>query len=333
MIRTICAASMAAALAIVAAPAASAQDASTNNIVPASGKMYRIGMLNYASGGATDLIKKLLAQRGYVEGKNVTYDIRTANRDKTAVDQAAIDLVAWKPDVIVSLMSNADLALKKALVGKKVPVVVWSTDPQSVGVVASHRRPGGNFTGFSYEPYQAMLHLRLLKLAVPNLTSVCYLYNHTYVVAPHELEEFREAAKLMNTKVIVFEALEKPQVIDAFARMSKSGCGAVAIGPHELFNTNGPLVGGLARQYKFATIGLQTSIVRGGGLAAYAPPFERGWPAMAEVIARIINGADPATIPVERGFKSPLTINMQTARYLKLTLPADLVDEADTLIE
>lgn len=295
--------------------------------------MYRIGVITYASPGLEQPLKGALERMGYQEGVNVTYRILAAGRDFSLMDGYARELVEWKPDVIVSLMTNAHVAVQKATAANPIPVVLWSADPLETGVIKSFRRPGTNFTGFSYEPHTQALQVRFLKKAVPDLTCIGHLYNSTYAPAPSTMRHLKQEGALMNVAVHVYEVQEKDALEGAIARMKVDGCGGFVVGPHELFNSNGALIGQLALKYGLAAVSIQTSITRGGGLAAYAPPFDKGWPAMAPVIDRLLHGADPADIPIERGFKSPLTINLAAARQLGLFLSPELIDEADEVIE
>lgn len=300
---------------------------------PEPGRTYRIGIITYAGPGLEQPLKRALAALGYVEGQNTLYQMRAGERDITRMDAHARDLVAWEPDVIVSLMTNAHVAVQKATRARPIPVVLWSADPLETGVIESFRRPGTNFTGFSYEPHTQVLQVRLLKRAVPNLRCIGHLYNHTYAPAPSTRRQLEAAGALMNVPVKVYEVLEASQLPGAIAQMKVDGCGGFVVGPHELFNGNGAQIGQLALEHGLAAVSIQISVTRGGGLATFAPPFDKGWPAMAPVIDRLLHGADPAEIPVERGFKSPLTLNLAAARQLGLTLPPDLIDEADEVLE
>ena len=321
----------AASLALLAwSGAAFAQEAPLG---PEPDRVYRIGFITYAGPGGGGAIKRELAKLGYREGENVIYEERAGNRDLSAMDRHAEDLVAWNPDLIVSLMTNAHVAVMKATQDNPVPVVFWSADPLQTGVINSFREPGTNFTGFSYEPHTQALEVRFLKLALPGIKCIGHLYNHTYAPAPSTRRDLVAAGELMNVPIRVYEVLEKDGLEPALAQMKADGCDGFIVGPHELFNGNGAMIGQLALKYSLAAVSIQTSVTNGGGLAAFSPPSNRGWPAMAPVIDRLLKGADPATIPIERGFKSPLTINLRAARELGLTLPAQLIDEADILIQ
>lgn len=300
---------------------------------PVAGRVYRIGIITYASLGGEAPVKRALAELGYREGVNVLYEARSGNRDLSVMDRNARELVAWKPDLIISLMTNAHVAVQKATANNPIPVVLWSADPMETGVIRSFRKPGTNFTGFSYEPFVQVLEVRFLKLAIPGITCIGHLYNHTYAPAPSTMRELKTAGAIMNVPIRVYEVLEKDKLEPALAQMQADGCAGFVVGPHELFNGNGAMIGQLAQKYHLAAVSIQTSITNGGGLAAYSPPFERGWPAMAAVIDKLLHGAKPADIPIAREFKSPLMINLKAARQLGITLPPSLIDEADDLIE
>ena len=300
---------------------------------PVPDKVYRIGIISYAGPGMEEPIKRALADLGYEEGANVIYEERFGNRDLTVMDRLASELVAWRPDVIISLMTNAHVAVQRATADDPIPVVLWSADPLETGVIKSFRKPGTNFTGFSYEPHTQVLQVRFLKLAVPGIACIGHLYNHTYAPAPATLRELQSAGELMKVPIRVYEVLEQEDLRPMIARIKADGCDGFVVGPHELFNRNGATIGRLALENGLAAVSIQSSVVEGGGLAAFSPPFERGWPAMAPVVDRLLKGADPAAIPIERGFKSPLTINLAAASALGLTLPARLIDEADRVVE
>lgn len=295
---------------------------------------WRIAVITYAAPGGEGVVKRELAKLGYREGENVIYESRAGNRDMGATERAAHELVAWKPDLIISLMTNAHVVVQQATRETQTPVVFWSADPYETGVIRSFRRPGTNFTGFSYEAHTVDLQVRLLKLAVPGLKCVGHLYNHTYAPEAGTMRSFVRAAQIMGLGVTLQEVLYDDEIEARIAAIAAAGCGGFVVGPHELLNRNGQKIGQLALKYRLAAVSIQTSIVQGGGLASYSPPFERGWTAMAGVIDRILRkGENPAEIPVERGFKSPLLLNLRAARELGLSLPADLVDEADEVIE
>ncbi len=307
---------------------AAAQDGATPVERP-----YRIGIITYANLGLEEIVKRELQRLGYREGENVVYEARAGMRDMDATERHAQELVAWQPDLIISLMTNAHVAVQEATRETRTPVVFWSADPYGTGIIRSYRRPGTNFTGFSYSPHTQLLQIRLLKMAIPDLKCVGHIYNRTYAPAAGTVSNLVHAGQELGVPVRLHEILYQEEIEPQIAAIAAEGCGGFVVGPHEFLNRNGNLIGQLALKYDLAAVSIQTSVTQGGGLAAFSPPFERGWTAMAGVIDRILRGEDPAGIPVERGFKSPLLLNMSAARELGLTLPPELIDEADELIE
>jgi len=306
-------------------------------------RTFRIGIITFAgtpvpAGAASSPagppmpIKDLLADRGYREGQNVVYLYRAAGRDEALADRYAKELVDWGADLVISQMTNSDIAMKKATEGTRIPVVFWSTDPIAAGVVKSWAKSGTNFTGFAYEPTWALQQLRVLKLVVPTLTKVGHLYNHTYAPAANVLRDLRAEAKLLGIEILVRETLRAEEFEPAIAGMKADGAEGILVGPHELFNTNGDTLGGLSLKYRLPMVGCcQVSIARGGALASYSPP--NGWPAMADRIDLILKGkAKPEDLPILRSFASPLTLNLKTAAALGLTVPESLVQEAQQII-
>jgi putative ABC transport system substrate-binding protein len=277
-------------------------------------------------------IKDLLAERGYREGENVVYLYRAAGRDEALADRYAKEIVDWKPDLVISQMTNSDIAMKAVTETNRIPVVFWSTDPIAAGVVKSWGRSGTNFTGFAYEPTWALQQLRVLKLVVPGLKKVAHLYNHTYAPAANVLRDLQAEARLLGLEITVHETLRADEFEPAMVKMKAEGAGGILVGPHELFNANGSVLGGLSLKYRLPMVGCcQVSIARGGGLASYSPP--NGWPAMAERIDLILKGkAKPEDMPILRSFASPLTLNLKTAAALGLTVPDSLVQEAQQVI-
>lgn len=311
-----------------------AQSAVARDTAAGVSRPYRIGIITYATLGLERTVKRELDRLGLREGVDVIYEAREGRRDMKATERGAVELVAWQPDLIISLMTNAHVAVQEATKDSRTPVVFWSADPYETGIIKSYRKPGTNFTGFTNEPYLQDVELRLLKMAIPNLTCVGHLYNHTYPPAAGTVRNLVDAAARIGVQITLNEVLYEEEIEPQIAAIAARGCGGFVVGPHELLNRNGAKIGQLALKYRLAAVSIQTSVTDGGGLAAFSPPFERGWTAMAQMIVRILkHGEDPANMPIERGFRNPLRLNLKAARALGLTLPPELIDEADELIE
>jgi putative ABC transport system substrate-binding protein len=284
---------------------------------------FRIGLIHYVPKGdpfvSTEDIadfKSAMQRLGYEDGRHVVYNERYGERDKALTQQQAEDMLASEPDLICSFLTNPNIALKNTMqaTGQNVPVLCWATDLKEAGLIETHRRPGGNFTGFTYEPYHQWTKVRLLKLAVPDLVRVAHLYNPTYLPAPAVLHELQQAATSMGLELKIYEALQLDQLQPAIDAMRTDGCRGAIAGPHDFFNRNGEMLGKAFLAAGIAAVGNQMSITRTGGLASFNPPKKRGWPLMAQVADRILKGTPPAEIPIERSLRGVLTLNLQSAR-------------------
>ena len=301
---------------------------------------YRVGLLHVVGREDTSInpvdmadFKAGLLGLGYREGVDVEFRECYGNRDLARVRRLADELVAWPADVIVSFLTNANIALMEATRESRTPVVGWGTDHVVSGAAKSNRRPGRNFTGFSYLPFIYGARVRMLRMGVPRARKVGHLYNHTYSPALPGREEYGEILRDFGIEMPVYEALRVEDLEASVAAMRRDGCDAVMVGPHELFNTNGRLLGRLFLEHRLPAFGNQLTIPEYGGVGAMGPPHRNGWPVMAEVVDRILKGADPAEIPINRSLRGPTVLNRKAAELLGLDLPAQLVDEADVLLD
>jgi putative tryptophan/tyrosine transport system substrate-binding protein len=300
----------------------------------------RIGLIHYVGRGdafvdTNDVVwfKDAMTKIGYEAGRNVEYLELYGERDYALTQRHAQRIVDWRPDVIVSFMTNANLALKPLLQARPIPVVCWATDLMAGGLIDSYRRPGGHFTGFSYIPFNNWTKVRLLKLLLPNIRRVGHLYNPTYSPATASMEEFRSAAQAMGMEFRIYETLSKAVFRTSIDAMGHDSCDAAIVGPHELFNTNGAILGQMFLEARLPAVGNQLSIARNGGLASFNPGKRQAWPLMAFVVDDILRGADPAEIPINRNCRGPMTLNLKTARALGLEVSAQVLEEADVILE
>lgn len=300
----------------------------------------RVGLLHVVGKDDTSIktvdiadFKADMSRLGYQNGVNVEYRERYGDRDLDRVQRYAHELVAWPADVIVSFLTNANLALLEATKTSRTPVVCWGTDHIVSGVAETSRRPGKNFTGFSYMPFIYGARVRMLRMAVPHARMVGHLYNHTYSPAPAARDELAEIFGDFGIEMPVFEALEAADFEPRIKAMKDAGCEAVMVGPHGLFNTNGETLGKLFLKYRLPAFGNQLTIPEYGGVGGMGPPHTNGWPLMARVVDQILRGANPAEIPINRSLRGPTVLNLKAAEILRLQLSAKLIDEADILLD
>jgi putative ABC transport system substrate-binding protein len=279
-----------------------------------------------------DYFKQGMKKLGYEEGLNVEYRTCFGNRDLSLVRKHADDLVAWPADVIVSFLTNSNLVAMEATKESGTPVVGWGTDHVVARTVESNRRPGKNFTGFSYIPFIYGARVRLMRMCVPHARKVAHLYNPNYSPAPAALDEFRDILNDFGIDMPVHEALSQSDLEPTVEAMRRDGCEAVMVGPHGLFNTNGPLLGKLFLEHRLPAFGNQLTIPQYGGVGAMGPPHQNGWPEMAKVVDRILKGEKPGEIPINRSLRGETVINVKAASLLSLDLPPALIDEADVVL-
>jgi putative ABC transport system substrate-binding protein len=280
----------------------------------------------------TDFKTDLLSY-GYVEGKSIEFRECYGNRDLDLVQRYADELVNWPADVIVSFMTNANIALMQSTREKKIPVVCWATDHIVQGTAQSYNRPGGNFTGFSYFPFVNAARVRMLKMAVPHAKKVGLLYNPHYAPAPLAVKEFGDDFAAMGIEMPVYEALTLDGFEPQIEQAKRDGCDAVMVGPHGLFNTNARLLGKLFLDHRMPGFGNQMNIPQTGGVAAMGPPYRIGWQNMGGMVDRLLKGENPAEIPIDRTRRGVTVVNTKAAEMLGLELPWRLIEDADIVLD
>jgi putative ABC transport system substrate-binding protein len=299
----------------------------------------RLGLITYATekdplhASMMDQVAAGLARHGFVEPDGISLQRHHGERDKAHLAKTAADLALWKPDLIVSLMTNSDIAALEATAALGTPVLCWSMDPVDSGLLQSARRPGGRLTGVAFPPVLALLQLRALRILKPDARRIGYLHNSGYAPAAGALKKMRDAAQMLGMTLAVHEVNRLDALVPAIARMSHEGMQALVVGPHELFNLNGELIGQAALAHGLPAVAQQHSVARGGGVLSFVPDFPRLMETLAGMAARILQGADPAQMPVERHIMPLMMLNLSAAKSLGLDTTASLIDEADDLID
>jgi putative ABC transport system substrate-binding protein len=317
------------AFAILAlAPAAGAQQ---------TGHMPRIGFL--APGSATTdtafahAFRDGLREHGWVEGQNIAIEYRWALGGVDRLPELAADLVRLQVEVIVATYTPAVVAVKQT--GTKLPVVFAAvSEPIEIGAVASLARPGGNFTGLTTINRELMpKRLELLQEATPGLTRVGYLANPTYAVHQPQLQEMQAAARSLGMALHPFEVRDGSELERAFAGMAAAHVGAFIVQQDPLFIAHRRKIAELAAQSRLPGMYPGSFYTYDGGLISYGAHFEDLFRRAATYVDKILKGAQPAELPVERPRKFELVINLKTAKALGLTIPPTLLFQADEVIQ
>ncbi len=275
--------------------------------------------------------RRTLADSGWIEGKNVSFEFRKPSGDPPQFTAAAAELVRMKVDVIWAISAPAVRAAYAAT--RTIPIVAedFTTDPIAAGYIASYARPGGNLTGvFLDAPEFAGKWIELLKTIVPRLSSVVILWDPSPGAA--HLRAVESAGASLGIRPQVIEA-RKPEDIDrAFASMHGRPQ-ALIILPSPMLYFQPDRVAKLALKHRLPATSLFRSFAEAGGTLAYGP--EQVWASTrcAVLVTKVLGGNIPAELPVERPEKFQLVLNLKTAKALGLTIPQSILLRADEVIQ
>src|SRR5262249_1036282 len=294
-------------------------------------KMPRIGIIG--SGFQWDPFRQGLRDLGYIEGRNVTIEYRSAEAGPERLVAAATELAQLPVDVIVTFGSKATQAAKQATT--TIPIVMVAIgDPVRAGFVASLAYPGGNITGNSIlAPQLAGKRLQLLKLAVPTMSRVALLWNPDNPSHAANLDEWKAAAPALGVEMLFIGVRSSDGFDSAFAGMIRERPDAfIQIGDvlHQLHI--GWIIDFLARN-RLPGMYLAREHVVAGGLMSYGASQTELFRRAAGYVHKILQGARLADLPVQQPTKFDLTVNLKTAKALGLTIPEPFLLLADEVIE
>jgi putative ABC transport system substrate-binding protein len=299
-------------------------------------KVARVGFLGTGSAaGMASRVEALrvgLGEFGDVEGKNLVIEFRWAEGNYDRLSDLAAELVRLKVDVLVTSGAPGTLAAKRAT--STIPIVMAVTgDAVAAGLVASLARPGGNVTGSTvFGPEHNVKRLDLLKTGIPRLARVAFLFNPDNPSSVTENKEIESAARSMKLEVSNFAA-RRPEEFDvAFNAMAKRQAGAVVVTDDAMLNSNSKRIAEIAGQKRLPSAG-NTDLAEAGGLIGYGVNVSAMFRRAAYFVDKILKGAKPADLPVERATKFDLVINLKTAKALGLTMPPALLGRADEVIQ
>jgi len=314
--------------ALLAAPFADAQQVA---------KIARLGFLrNSAAAHLGEAFLQGLRDLGYVEGRNLLIAYRYADGKLERFPALAAELVALKVEVIVALTTPAAQAAKRAT--ETIPIVfVGAGDPVTSGLVTSLARPGGNVTGLSsLNPELVGKCLQQLKQAVPGVSRVAVLWHPGGLGERLEedmLNEAEDAAPALGIRLQIAEAREAAEFDRAFRDITMANADALTVLPSIMFNSEARRLADLATKNRLPTVFQFREYVDAGGLMAYGASLADLTRRSATYVDKILKGAKPGDLPVERPTKFELVINLKTARALGLTIPQSVLLRADEIIQ
>ncbi len=299
--------------------------------------MPMIGFLNVASpeGYAfyVAAFRDGLKESGYVEGQNVAIDFRWAGGHYDRLADMAADLTRRQVSVIVA-NTPANLVAQKAT--DTIPIVFTTADdPVQIGLVSNLSRPGGNITGVSQLNVEiGPKRLELAHQLLPTATSVALLMNPNDATrAETLLRDAQAAAGPLGLQLHVLRAGTDAEIDAAFARFVQLKAGVLVIGADGLFNSKSQLLAELSLRYAVPSIYQYNEFANAGGLISYGGSIKESYRWAGIYAGRILKGAKPADLPVQRSTKVELIVNLKTAKALGITVPLSLLGRADEVIE
>ena len=279
-----------------------------------------------------------LAEAGYVEGQNVTFEIRWARTERSLLPELAADLVRRQAAVIVTTGSvTAVLAAKAAT--STIPIVFFiGIDPVKYGFVTSFNRPSSNVTGMNLLNSELMgKQLSLLLELAPQSTTIGYLSAPAGAPVFEDLtSKVLAAAQALGREIVVLEAARDADFTAAFAAIAERQAGALLVGDFTSFADarHRQMIVELAARYKIPTMYPDRLYTSFGGLMSYSTDFvEASRQLGVQYVGRILKGAKPADLPISQPTKFELVINLKTANALDLTIPPGVLAIADEVIE
>ena len=246
----------------------------------------------------------------------------------------AKELVDLKPDVLFPVSVGVVEPVRAAT--KTIPIVAFDleTDPIASGIAANLARPGGNTTGVFFDfPDFSMKWMELLKETIPKLSKVAVVV-HPESPSP-QLKGVEAAAKLLNVKLEMFEIHGLADVDGALLAASRWSPDAVLLlsSPPIGVGNNPKVVAEFTLKHRLPAITLFPDFARAGGLLAYGIDIPESYRQAAAMIVKVLNGAKPADLPIERPVKFQLIVNLKTAKALGITMPTSVLLRADEVIE
>jgi putative tryptophan/tyrosine transport system substrate-binding protein len=297
-------------------------------------RMRRVGVL--WPGAAPPAAPRLesfregLREAGYIEGQNLTIELRYSRRGSQHLPELAAELVRLNVEVIQASGDHAPKIAQQAT--GIIPILAFTDDVLGAGLVASLSRPGGNTTGLTIlAPELSAKRLEILSEIVPGLSRVAALWDPNSGKSQVSTTEI--AARAMNIQLQVLKVQHRDDLAEAFAAARKGEAQAVNIfGSPYLASLSKEIIG-FAAAHRLPAIYQWKEHVEDGGLMSYGPSLVQLWRQAGIIAAKLLNGAKPADMPVEQPTKFELVVNTRTAKTIGISLSPSLLVRADEVVD
>jgi putative ABC transport system substrate-binding protein len=295
-------------------------------------------VIGYLSGGSANPdfaagFRSGLAETGFVEGRNLAIEFRSAEYHYDRLPGLVADLISRKVAVIAASGDNPAVAAKAAT--STIPIVFsMGEDPVALGLVASFNRPGGNVTGVAFLSSTVMAkRLEQLHELVPQATVVAALVNPKNPNAEISTKDAQDAARGLGLEIHILNASTADELDTVFATLARLKVGALLIAPDGMFIFNANQIAVLSARYGIPASHEFRSFPAAGGLLSYGASGRDGSRLAGAYVGRILKGEKPGDLPVVQPTQFELVINLKTARALGITVPQTLLVAATEVIE
>ena len=295
-------------------------------------KMGRVGWLAAPAqlGLGLESFRAGMRERGWVEGENYSIEIRSGVPAQSA--ELATELVKAKVDLIVA--PGGMLFGARTVIGDMPMVFGINGDPVLAKLAASYARPGGNLTGLtSLSAELSGKRLELLKEAAPGLTQFAALANQTHPGVQTEFDATHAAAKRLGISVTWFPVYKPSEFASAFEAIARQQAQALAAIPDNMINLQAKAVADFALGRGMPSISGWAEFAEAGNLLSYGPSYRGYYRHFAAYAEKILKGAKPADLPIERPTILEFVVNLKTAKQLGIRIPQSVLVRADRVIE
>ena len=298
------------------------------------GKLSRVGILFIGGRDQPNLesFKQGLRDLGYTEGKNIILEYRYAEGNQDRLGDLAAELVREKVDVLVTTAASSAMAARK--ITQTIPIVVTSGKLLEMGLAKSLANPGGNVTGLEVmESELSGKRLEILKETLPKMNRVAALWMSKERELVAGYEETQAAAKAMSLRHHSVPVRTAGDLEPAFAEMAKARDGGFVVISSPLATLNSKRIVELALKHRLPGIYPTGQFVEEGGLMAYSMSIAALYRRAATYVDKILKGAKPTDLPVERPIKFEFIVNLKAAKQIGLTIPPNVLVRADKVMK
>jgi putative tryptophan/tyrosine transport system substrate-binding protein len=298
-------------------------------------ELRTVGLVSFASSPddpTYEAFRQRLRELGYVEGRSIKIEFRSAQGNSDRLPAIAQELVDLNVDVIVVGNSVAARAMMRAT--STTPIVIALSDPIALGLVTNLARPGGNVTGLSTMSWELLgKRLELLKETIPGLARVAVLWHPFSPASGKSVEVLKATAPALSIELKPVSAGTPSEFSTAFAAASRAQVQAVYILGSPLFYAHRATLAQLALKARLPAIYEARPFVDDGGFMSYGADYIDQSRRTADYVDKILKGAKAGDLPIEQATKIELTLNLRTAKALGLTIPMSILARADRVIQ